>query len=214
MRHIIEFVGLGILATGLAVAGTISGSVSGSGSPVPDTYPNTVANGGFTIAASGPSVVGDGIDDETTWTVDFTGHPGYGTFNTGIPLTLATLNLTLHPVNTGTAGPQGVTDDRVGIPPGNLYITTPAINGLPVGVTSPVSLDLLSFFTSAEILGVFTGNGGTIPMVYGDDAIVSYAELTLSNDRNGVVPEPSTWLLLSAGMGVILAAGRRRKGRA
>jgi len=57
---------------------------------------------------------------------------------------------------------------------------------------------------------VFTANNGTIPMVYGDDAIVSFAEVTLSND---VVPEPSTWLLLSAGMGVIVAVGRRRRAR-
>lgn len=210
MKRFLSFVGLGILASGLAVAGTISGSVTGSGSPVTVNFPDVVANGGFTIAATAPSVVGDGIDDETTWTVDFTGHPNYAAFNTAVPLTVATLNLTLHPVNTGTGGPQGVTDDRVGIPPGNLYLTTPAITGLPVGVTSPVSLDLLSFFTSAEILAVFTANSGTIPMVYGDDAIVSFAELTLSND---VVPEPSTWLLLSAGMGVIVAVGRRRTRR-
>jgi hypothetical protein len=207
MSRFLGFVGLGILASGLAVAGTISGSVTGSGSPVTDNFPNVVVNGGFTIAATAPSVVGDGIDDETTWTIDFNGHPNFGSFNTAIPLTLATLNLTLHPVSTGT-GQQGITDDRVGIPPGNLYINTPAITGLPVGVTSPVSLDLLSFFTSAEILAVFTANNGTIPMVYGDDAIVSFAEVTLSNE---VVPEPSTWLLLSAGMGVIVAVGRRRR---
>jgi len=200
--------GLGLLATSLAIGGTISGSVTGSNTPATDNHPNVVVNGGFTISASGPSVVGDGIDDQTDWVVNFTGHPNFGSFNTGVPLTMASLSMMIRPVSTGTAGPQGITDDRVGIPPANLFISTPAITGLPIGVLSPVNIDLLSFFTSAEILGVFVSNAGTIPMVYGDDAIVSYAEVTLSNE---VIPEPSTWVLLSAGVGAMVAVRRRRK---
>lgn len=200
-------IGVGLLTSALAVAGTISGSVTGSDTPPTNPFPNTVANGGFTISATAPSLVGDGIDDQTDWVIDFTGHPNFGSFNTAVPLTVATLNMTLRPVNTGTGGPQGITDDRVGIPPASLYISTPAINGLPVGVLSPISIDLLSFFTSAQILDVLTNNAGTIPMVYGDDAVVSYAEVTLSNE---VVPEPSTWVLLCAGVGAMAALRRRR----
>lgn len=207
IRRGLRFIGAGLLTTAMAVAGTISGSVTGSDTPGTADFPSTVANGGFTISASAPSVVGDGIDDETNWVIDFTGHPNFGTFNTAVPLTVATLNMMLRPVNTGTGGPQGITDDRVGIPPASLYISTPAINDLPVGVLSPVSINLLSFFTSAQILDVLTNNGGTMPMVYGDDAVVSYAEVTLSNE---VVPEPSTWLLLSAGVGAMVALRRRR----
>ena len=152
---------------------TISATASGSLTPPTAIFPATVTNGDFTITGNAiASVVGDGNDETTTWTFDF---PDFPLFSTTLPLSSAPLTLTLTPKN------ALISSDRVRID-GLTDIATIEIQGLPVGVTNTVRLELLNFYTSAEIIGALTGGTpGQIPMVYSDDAIVSFAQLELTS---------------------------------
>jgi len=121
-------------------------------------------------------------------------------------LTLAKLQLTLTPTN------SLITTDTVRF--GDLMPTiTSPIQDLPVGVTETISINLLDFFTSDEILNVLFSGGGLIPMKYQDDSIVSFAQLDLSNDPRSSVPEPGLTVGLVA-LGVVNTLTRlRRKSR-
>ncbi len=154
-----------------------------------DCFP--VPNGSFTVSCTDPqsanTFTGDGIDDVTTWTFAFTGDAGFPAFKDCVgPLTSAGLTLTLTPrgpqLDTDTVGITGVG----GIPaPGveTLY------NAAPNGLTRTITVDFLdpSFSAIANpagavaILGVFDAAvQGQIPMVYQDDATISFAELELT----------------------------------
>ena len=204
-------------------AGVITASVSGSVNPVTANYPTNVTNGGFTILGNASAlVVGDGIDDTTTWNFDFNG-PSLASFIASAPINGATLKLTV------TARAAGVADDRlwIGTPtqgaipgsdPGFIGIqnTVPTLASLVIGQTTDVQANLLSVFSPTEILdylqnGVFGSGAGIIPFVYHDDVVVSYAELTLSTrDAVAPVPEPATFALFGVG---IAAAGLYRRFR-
>jgi hypothetical protein len=77
------------------------------------------------------------------------------------------------------------------------------IQSLPVNVTNTVTIDLLSYYTSAEILGEI--NAGMLDMQYGDDAFVTYAEINLTN----AIPEPASMLLVSGALAVLYVSRRR-----
>lgn len=149
--------------------------------PVPTAlYPATVANGGFTIQASSPAVpvVGDGNDEYTYWRFDFTKDPCVpclGNFLKG-PLCSAKLTLTLTPKN-------GLYyNDSVGIVGYNNFSIS-SFSGyamLAVGKTCTIERELITTPASAAaILAALNANGGTLPMFYQDDSIVSLAQLTL-----------------------------------
>jgi hypothetical protein len=56
----------------------------------------------------------------------------------------------------------------------------PPIQELPLNTPGIVEIELLSFYTPAEILGVLRGAAeGQVPMRFGDDAIVVFAHLKL-----------------------------------
>jgi hypothetical protein len=158
-----------VQAAGITVTATATGSLS----PPTASFPNTVTNGDFLIW-SGAGIIGDGIDEQTSWTFDFTTDPNFASFPASAPLASALLTLTLTPkavdINTDIVRIEGFSD-----------VVTAAIQGLPVGVTNTVELELLDFYSSNDILGVFTAGAGQIPMGYGDDAIVSFAQLDLES---------------------------------
>ena len=86
----------------------------------------------------------------------------------------ALLTITLTPQN-GLISTDVVRID--GLP----NIVTPVIQSLPVGAASTIDLKLLDFYSSAEIMGVLTsGSAGLVPMLYADDAILTRAELELT----------------------------------
>jgi len=129
-----------------------------------------VKNGDFLIQANLPSlvpVVGDGADERTTWSFDFTSFPA------STPITSALLTLTLTPAS-------GIITDAVRIS-GLPFVATSEIQNLPVGVTSTIQVELLEFYGSADIQSVLTANGGLMPMYYADDSIVSFARLDLTS---------------------------------
>jgi hypothetical protein len=167
------------------------------GSPSPTTVPvpTPVINGDFTIAqptvVAGNNVVGDGINEGTTWTLDF--NPGYASFDTTTPLTSALLTLTLTP---GEAFVSSDTFAIATLP----SINDPAVQGLSVGSTQTVQVQLLDYYTSSQILTRLTALSGHLDFIYQDDAVVSFSRLELQ-----AVPEPST--LASAGIGGLIGCG-------
>jgi hypothetical protein len=160
---------------------TVTDTATGSLRPRPAPFPDTVTNGDFLIspnpactAVTCPTT-GDGVDEFISWKFDFTGDPDFASFSSSVPLTSARLTLTLTPrhplITTDTVRIEGLPD-----------IVTPVIQGLAVGITATIQLDLLSFYTSGDILGVFAANAGQLPMLYQDDAIVSFAQLDLTQE--------------------------------
>ncbi len=153
---------------------TITATASGSLTPPTAPSTDTVKNGDFLIGANPPApLTGDGIDEETTWTFDFTGDPSFPFFSSSLPLTSALLTLTLTPRDV-------LITTNVVLIEGLAQISTPVIQSLPVGRTSTIHLQLLDFYSSAAILRVITGNASKIPMRYGNDAIISSAKLELT----------------------------------
>ena len=84
------------------------------------------------------------------------------------------------------------------------FIGTP-FDGLTIGQTQTIEIDLFDFFPNPKrLINAFNSVGGVMGWEYGDDAIISSAQLILSD---GVVPptstpEPSTVLALLAGAGM------------
>ncbi|AOY83384.1 PEP-CTERM sorting domain-containing protein [Moorena producens JHB] len=169
-----------------ALASRLDFTAEAIGSSSPSTILNasigqTLQNGDFTIERTGDSTtLGNGIDEDTSWSFDFSD------LATSInDLSQAKLILDLTPNN------ALITTDLFGIR-GLDTITIDLIRNLPVGTKQSLSLNLLEFYESAEIVNVFNVNSGKIPVFYGDDAIVSRAELSLSTGER--VPEPASTL--------------------
>ncbi len=175
------------MQAGTALALTISATATGSATPPIAYNPDhflSVISGSFTY--TGWSSVGDGNDEDVDWTFDFKSDPNYAAFVNVHTLGSARLTMTLIPQN------YLVSTDQVRIADFG-YINTPVIQTLPVGVVSTINLELLKFYTANEILDVFQGNSGTLPMRYNDDAIITYAQLDLSTEPFvSPVPEPAT----------------------
>ena len=189
-----------------AVAAKITATATGSLTPPTAAFPDTVTNGDFLITGNpDPTavIVGNIRNEITTWDFDFTSDPDFPTFPIQKELRSALLTMTLTTccaINTDLVKIEGLP-----------HIATNDIQELPPNVTETITLDLLDFYSSSDILNVLNGsNIGEIPMRYIDDAIVSFAELELISTST---PEPSTLL----GLGTLALAGStllRRKRKA
>lgn len=166
---------------------SIYATAQGSLTPPTALFPNTVTNGDFLIAASNDPIVGDGREERTTWTFDFTEDRNFSALATSSSLTSAKLTLTLTTC-------CNVETDRLTIQT-LPSIETEIIQALPRNTTQTIALELLDFYRSSDILGILNnGVGGIIPMSYSDDVIVSFARLELSDNPLQPVPEPSLLL--------------------
>ncbi len=166
---------------------TVVAEATGLREPTPGSCPLT--NGDFEISLFGANVppCGDGINEFTRWTFDFTKHPNFGAFNAcvegGGPLTIAQFILQLTP----RTSPSTDTVAIAGLP---AIITSTPIQNLPVlplgQINQVVVSNLITSldnpgYTSDAILGEFKASvPGEIRMVYQDDAIISYALLQLT----------------------------------
>lgn len=193
---------------------------------VPDV--TTVVYGDFSIRSSHPAPVplGDGEEEAFFWTFDFSADADTGAFLSGLSdpsfeLLSAMLVLHLSPRN------EAIDTDLVGIDYGGLpNIATPAIQGLrklppvddlTIKCTSlfdrnctyfEVSLNLLDFYSAGDFISALTSSGSAaLDMIYHDDAIVSYASMSIVAD----IPLPGSVPMLGAGL-LVLGLCRRRQG--
>lgn len=191
------------------------GNVLTVGPAATDPLGNPVSNGDFTIIQAPGAVdlaVGNGIDDWTRGTFDFRGDPNYAEFITRGMISAATLSLVLTPPDGLSLNDQFNLENGpfTGDPEiGNQLIDNPLLEN---GISKIVTLDLLDYFTSEQLMNFLSGGvgdfvgDGRIVLTYGDDTIVSGAMMQLT-----AIPEPSTLALVGlalAGFG----AARRRKG--
>lgn len=195
MKKLLFVLFIGLLIFSLAgKASAITISATATGNPVPGraTYPDTVMNGDFLITGAATArTVGDGVDEFTTWSFDFTDDSSFSEFLMYDTLSSAFLTLTLRPMD------RLITTDSLSIE-GLTGITEP-IQSLPVGVTTTVLVELLDSYSSDSILDILlTDEVGYIPMYYQDDSILSYAKLELIGAN--AVPEPATIILLGIGL--------------
>jgi hypothetical protein len=157
-------------------------STEAIGSPTPDrlrdaSLEDTITNGDFVIRRSAEgenTTLGDGIDEQTTWTFDFSEDPDFAVFPTADSLASARLTLTLTPtsplITFGTVKIEGLS----GISPAQF-------RNLPINTTSTIQLELLDFYTSERILEILNQESqGQIPMFYSGGATVSLARLDLT----------------------------------
>jgi hypothetical protein len=149
---------------------------------------NTVKNNDFTIERTGTNnTLGDGVDEATLWTFDFTTDPDFRQFQDTLKkekLKSAVLTLSLIPkaslISTDTL--------KVGNLPaigtqGSRPFGFPPIQALPRDIVSIVEIELLSFYTPAQIQSVLAKSPrGKVPARFSDDAIVVFAHLRLSLD--------------------------------
>ncbi len=158
-------------------------SAEAIGSPTPDqlqdaSLEDTITNGDFVIgrAEGENTTLGDGIDEQTTWTFDFSEDPDFAVFPTADSLASARLTLTLTPtsplITFGTVKIEGLS----GIKPARFQ-------NLPINTPSTIQLELLDFYTSERILEILNqGSPGQIPMFYSGGATVSLARLDLTSE--------------------------------
>ena len=173
-------------------ASVIYAEVSGSSAPATITEPtdgDSLHNGDFVITrhigSATPSLLGDGVNEDTAWVFDF--GPS-ASMLTGETLSSAMLTLALQ-----TTG--GVGSDTIEIV-GLGARAASEIRSLPAGFNGSITFDLLPYYSSASILAELTNPiASQIGMIYEDDAIISYARLTLAS-----VPVPATLPLICAGM--------------
>jgi hypothetical protein len=179
---------------------TISDEALGSRTPnqTPAGESASVINGDFVITQVAPSPgspnIGDGLNDTTSWSFDF--GTDTNLVNGKILFSaLLTLNLqTTFGIDTDSFTLAGL--DAVG---------PVEIRSLAVGFDGQVSLDLLDYYSSADILAQLVGGVyGQLPVIYEDDSIVSFARLELT-----AVPEPGILALL--GIGIAGISYQRRK---
>ncbi len=151
------------------------------GSPTPSTtrYPNTVTNGDFLIQGNSiATLIGDGADESTTWTFDFTTDPDFTSLTHSTLLASAQLTLTLEPTN-GLITTDGITIQGLG------SIVQP-IRELPVGEASTITIDLLDYFSPDTVVQAIQRNAGRLSTTYQDDAVISFAQLELSTFDSGI----------------------------
>jgi hypothetical protein len=155
---------------------TISAKAFGTTTPGRAKGTVPITNGDFTIRSNGDLprlTTGDGIDEATTWAFKLKQDTNWPSFDAANGLESAELVLTITPKN------KLITTDVVYIK-GLESIATSVIRSLPLDITQTITLDLLDEGYSADdVLKVLDDNNGKLPMVYADDAIISYAEIRL-----------------------------------
>ena len=166
----------------LATNPAITAIATGSPTPSKVTAPDAVTNGDFLIQANQSGsldpLVGDGWDESTSWTFDFTQDPDFSSLTDSTLLASAQLTLTLKPTH------QFVNTDSLWLK--DLGLITKPIQSLRAGKTKTITIDLFDYFSPDQVVQALQSNAGKVSAVYQDDAIVSFAKLELSTFDSGV----------------------------
>lgn len=220
-----------------ANAGAIMAEANWAGPFDPVTFDcgtsGSITSGDFRIENTGTIgcpggrglAVGDGLNERTSWTLDFAADPFFPLFDLAAPLSAATLVLEFVPKGLPHAGDS--TSDFCG----DFVFVNPTSGGASVDnpsrpcslfsfdVAAVVTIDLLTEYRlgsssgpfatdmSDRLLNELADKGGLLGMQYNDDAIVTRAKLTLLSS----IPEPATSSLFALG---ILGLGLFGFGRA
>ncbi len=193
------------LCAAAASAATISDVATGAVPSTTVAAPGTVTSGDFTYFKGrygGNDTVGEGVDDEIHWVFDFSGQPGLGAITNGAALTAATLRLKLTPTD------FWIITDTVWID-GLPEISSPLIQSLTVGAAADITVNLLDYYTSAQIQKALKAGNGKLNMLFQDDATLTYAALTLTNPT--AVPEPATLGVAAAALAATALVLRKRR---
>ncbi len=202
-----------------ARAAEITASAMASSAIPPATVDASLnlVNGDFTILANpaaGPGhVTGDGVDETTRWTFDFTADPDYAAAMADGRVVEARLTLRLSTqFFVEGAGPWTditfATDGSSSVFPGwNLPAFMSGTHG--TWASGSITTDLIGSVgvDGADLFGFMASRGGLVPFQYADDAVVGFAQLTLVT---APVPEPAAWLMM--GLGLLPLARRLRAG--
>ncbi len=151
------------------------------------------------------------------------------TTSTGTGTALVTIDTvlnTLHVQVTFTGLTSGTTASHIHCciaPPGatGVATTTPTFTGFPLGVTSGTFDSILDLTMASSYNPAFiTAEGGTIAgaeaaLIAGIAGDMAYLNIHTTNNPGGeirgfLVPEPTTMLLMGAGLSALLLARRRR----
>ena len=161
---------------------------------------DSIQNGDCTITRSGYNrTVGNGADEHTTWTFDFSDQ-----INSEITNILeAEFVLSFIPRGVWTDsfkidGWRGVHYSRWGV--GNL----------PYNQQTELTFNLLDFYEATDIQRLLNENDFKLDMRYGDDAIITQSKLSLLIEEE-CVPEPSAIMALLAVSALGLGKLRRRR---
>jgi hypothetical protein len=187
----------------------------------PVTVPGSqnLVNGDYTIF-SNPDwpnnfyLTGDGIDETTRWSFDFTSDPGYAAFLANGTVTEATYSITLNTKYffDGVGPPGAITYPSTGgdglFPLWNLSGQMTGVGGQWSRATFTTQLVGNLGMNGGELYGWLASHAGLFPMVFADDAVVVESTLTL---MAAPVPEPASVATLLAGLAAVGAIARRRR---
>lgn len=165
------------IAGSVADAAVITVTQSARGSVTPPQAPGnqSVQNGDFFIQANPAApITGDMVDETTFWWFSFSNDRNFTAFrNSTLPVRAATLRLTL--TQPYASGP--LTDL---VRPVALFPIIPMPHFLGQNETGSIDFNLLDYYTPAQIKTLLTDQSGRVQFVYADDAVVSFARLTVS----------------------------------
>lgn len=167
--------GAALASAAMAQEVTITAVAVGSPNP-PPVFDQDILNGDFLILKNPEQQVttGDGVDETTTWTIDFTGDPNFAAFPQTGRVTAATLSLTL----TTPYAPGPITDlvrwGNFGVP------SIPIPEFIPNGGTGRIEFDLLDYMCGELLLSDLQTHGFAATAYYADDAVVSFAQMRIT----------------------------------
>lgn len=189
----------------------------------PVTVPGNenLINGDYTIYANPdwPNnfyLTGDGIDETTRWSFDFTTDPGYAAFLANGTVTEATYTITLNTKYffDGVGPPGAITYPSTGgdglFPLWNLSGQMTGVGGEWSRATFTTQLVGTLGMNGSELFGWLSTHEGLFPMVFADDAVVVESTLTLVA---APIPEPNPAAMLTAGLALVGLVARRRASR-
>jgi len=180
-----------------------------TGTPVTPVVAVSLQDGDFTIIDHDEppplTLLGDGVNDRTSWIFNFQSHYNYiSSINNPITSAKLILQLTSKDTMDSTDGFRLDAFPGIGGCSDCVPIDSNLFN-LTYNQLTTVEIDLLKYYSSDQIKGLYNTTLGLMPAQFADDCIVSQAYLGLK------VPEPVSMLLFSTGLAGLFGCRIKRK---